>query len=100
MVIQPDTFLSTVRTLLEREGTVVTDVELTRLAAQYPRCGGKDDWGVREYARFSGLGAREYRVVRGGSVQDVYCSAVLANAVAVRTALNELESRAPAKPIA
>jgi len=40
-----------------------------------------------------GVGAREYRVVRGGSVQDVFRSAERVRAAAVGTALNELESQ-------
>src|SRR3989441_8211926 len=40
----------------------------------YPRCRGKDHWDVREYARGTGIGAREYRVVRGTSTVDVYRS--------------------------
>src|SRR5205814_8472831 len=33
----------------------------------YPRCRGKDHWDVRAYASVTGIGAREYRVVRGTS---------------------------------
>ena len=48
---------------------------------------------MREYVRPTALGAREYRVVRGSSVQDVYRSAERVRAAAVGTALNELESQ-------
>jgi len=48
---------------------------------------------VREYARRTGVGAREYRVVRGSSIDAVYRSAERVRATAVGTALNELESR-------
>ncbi len=39
------------------------------------------------------VGAREYRVVRGSSTQDVYRSTERGHASAVRSALNELESQ-------
>ena len=61
----------------------------------YPRCPGREHWDVRQYVRRTGPGAREYRVVRGSSVQDVYCSADRGRAAAVGTALNELESQEP-----
>jgi len=48
---------------------------------------------VREYAAATGNGAREYRVVRGSSTQDVYRSHERDHATAVRAALNELESQ-------
>jgi len=48
---------------------------------------------VREYASGSGVGAREYRVVRGTSTVDVYRSTEREHASAVRAALNELESQ-------
>src|SRR5439155_26121803 len=41
----------------------------------------------------TGVGAREYRVVRGSSIEDVYRSAERVRAAAVGTALNELESQ-------
>ncbi len=58
-----------------------------------PRCRGKEHWDVREYVRRLGVGAREYRVVRGSSIEDVYRSAERVRAAAVGTALNELESQ-------
>ena len=93
MVIERDDFRRRVEGLLEREGLVLTDLELSRLAERYPRCGGRDPWDVREYARHARPGAREYRVLRGNSGQDVYCSVERDSATAVRTALNELEYR-------
>ncbi|MBI4420028.1 MAG: hypothetical protein HY560_04315 [Gemmatimonadetes bacterium] len=92
MIIEPSDFRSRVRLLLAQQGAGVTEEELSQMAARYPRCVGKEQWDVREYARRTGLGAREYRVVRGSSVQDVYCSTERGSAAAVRTALNELES--------
>ena len=41
----------------------------------------------------TGVGAREYRVVRGKDIRDVFRSAERVRAVAVGAALNELESR-------
>ena len=84
-------FRSRLESLLEREGVVLTDRELTRMAERYPRCGGRDPWDVREYARHARPGAREYRVMRGTSVEDVYCSIERESAAAVRSALNELD---------
>lgn len=89
----PGDFCDRVRVLVEQHGTVLTEQELSHMADRYPRCGGKGVWDVRAYARRSGNGAREYRVVRGGSVQDVYCSAEPVNAAAVRSALNEMETQ-------
>jgi hypothetical protein len=65
------------------------------MAASYPRCRGREHWDVRQYVRPTGMGpgAREYRVVRGSSVQDVFRSADGVRAAAVGTALNELESQ-------
>jgi len=78
--------------LLELDGTVLTDEQLSRLAERYPRCGGTDIWDVREYAQSRALGGREFRVVRGTSIQDVYASDERSIATAVRSALNELET--------
>ena len=77
--------------LLERDGIVLTDRELSRLAERYPRCGGREPWDVREYARAARPGAREYRVMRGAGVDDVYASVERVRASAVRTALNEID---------
>jgi hypothetical protein len=93
MVIEPSDFESRVRALLGVQGAVLTDAELSHMAECYPRCAGKEHWDVRQYARRTGVGAREYRVVRGSSVQDVYRSAERVRADAVGTALNEFESQ-------
>jgi len=84
---------SRLRAQVELEGAVLSEEELSQVAESYPRCGGTGHWDVREYARFAAVGAREYRVVRGSSVQNVFCSVDRVRAAAVRAALNELESR-------
>jgi len=80
--------------LLEQQGVLLTNAELSHLAERYALCGaGKTSlWDVREYARTTGLGAREHRVVRANGIQDVYRSVERVSAAAVRLALNELES--------
>jgi hypothetical protein len=78
--------------ILELDGTVLTEAELVRLAERYAGCVGTEPWDVREYARATHAGAREYRVVRGTRIQEVFASDQRANAAAVRIALNELES--------
>ncbi len=95
MTFEPGDFQSRVRTLLGLQGAVLTDQELSQMADSYPRCRGKEHWDVRQYVGHKGMGvgAREYRVVRGGSVQDVFRSAERVRAAAVGTALNELESQ-------
>ncbi len=97
MSIEPSDFRSRLRVLLELQGAVLTDEELSHMAECYPRCRGKEHWDVREYVRLTGVGAREYRVVRGSSVQDAYRSAERVRAAAVQTALNELESQEKAR---
>ena len=92
MISAPDDFRSRVRALLELQGTALSDGDLSSIADRYARCGGKGSWDVRTYARPSGWGAREYRVVRGPGVQEVYTSPEPARAAAVRAALNELEA--------
>ena len=91
MTVAPGDVRSRVQHLLELDGTVLTEVELTRLAEHYPRCAGKDHWDVREYAEYGHPGGREYRVVRGTGIQDVFASDARSSATAVRTALNEME---------
>ena len=92
-VVPPD-FRDRMRALLELHGAVLTEQELAHMADRYPRCAGTGSWDVRAYARVrGGMGAREYRVLRGSSVQDVYCSAEPVSAAAVRAALNELEAQ-------
>ena len=93
MALESSDFQSRVATFLGLDGAVLTDGELSRLAERYPRCGGKEPWEVREYARPGRPGARDYRVVRGSRVDEVYRSLDRASALAVRAALNELESR-------
>src|SRR6266511_4831954 len=93
MTIEPNDFQSRLRVLLGLQGAVLTDEELSHTAERYPRCRGKGHWDVREYVRRTGVGAREYRVVRGSSIEDVYRSAERVCAAAVGTALNELESQ-------
>ena len=92
MTIEPDDLQSRLRVLLGLQGAVFTDEELSHTAECYARCRGKERWDVREYVRRTGVGAREYRVVRGSSIEDVYRSVERARAAAVGTALNELES--------
>jgi hypothetical protein len=92
VTIEPEDLQSRLRVLLGLQGAVFTDEELSHTAECYARCRGKERWDVREYVRRTGLGAREYRVVRGSSIEDVYRSVERARAAAVGTALNELES--------
>jgi len=93
MTVETADFPSRVRVHLDLQGAVLTDAELARVAERYPRCPGTEPWGIREYARPTGLGAREYRVVRGSGMQNVYCSAERVSAAAVQAALNDLESQ-------
>ena len=100
MTIAPEDFQSRLRTLLGLREVVLTDDELSQMADSYPRCAGKGPWDVRQYVARGGAGAREYRVVRGTSVQDVYRSIERLQADAVGTALNEFEAeeRSPGPP--
>src|SRR5438132_3320190 len=94
MSIETTDFQSRLRVLLGFQGAVLTDEELSRMADSYSRCPGKEQWDVRQYVRpHTGVGAREYRVVRGSSVQDVFRSTERERAAAVGMALNELESQ-------
>ena len=93
MIIVPNDFQSRLRALLGLQGAALTDEELSHTAERYPRCRGKEHWDVREYVRRFGAGAREYRVLRGRSIEDVYRSGERVRAAAVGTALNELESQ-------
>src|SRR5256885_3131722 len=92
MNIESREFAILFRAHVELQGTVLTAEELSHVGECYPRCRGKDLWDVREYASVTALGAREYRVVRGSSTQDVFRSTERDHATAVRAALNELES--------
>ena len=93
MTIESSDFPSLLRAHVELQGTTLTAEELSHVGECYPRCRGKDLWDVREYASHTAVGAREYRVVRGSSTQDVYRSTERDHATAVRAALNELESK-------
>ena len=86
-------FPSRFRAHVELQGASLTTEELSHVGERYPRCRGKDHWDVREYASVTGIGAREYRVVRGTSTLDVYRTTERDHATAVRAALNELESQ-------
>ena len=92
MSIESKDFPSLLRAHVELQGAILTPEELSHVRECYPRCRGKDLWDVREYASVMAIGAREYRVVRGSSTQDVYRSTERGHASAVRAALNELES--------
>ena len=91
MTIEPNDFQSRLRVLLGLQGAVLTDEELSNTTERYPRCRGREHWDVREYRRRTGVGAREYRVVRGSSIDHVYRSAERGRAAAVGSALNQLE---------
>ena len=92
MSIESGDFPRLLRAHVELQGAILTAEELSHVGECYPRCRGKDLWDVREYASGTPFGAREYRVVRGTSTQDVYRSTERGHASAVRSALNELES--------
>src|SRR3989442_12884434 len=93
MSTESSDFPNRLRAHVELQGASLTAEELSHVGECYPRCRGKDHWDVREYASVAGIGAREYRVVRGTSTQDVYRSSERDHASAVRAALNELESQ-------
>lgn len=92
MTVPLTDFRRRMQQLLELDGTRLTEAELSRLTERYAGCRGTEPWDIREYARPAHAGAREYRVVRGTRIQEVFASEQRANATAVRTALNELES--------
>src|SRR4029077_7313044 len=93
MSTESSDFPSRLRAHVELQGAILTPEELSHVGECYPRCRGKDHWDVREYASVTGIGAREYRVVRGTSTLDVYRTRERDHAAAVRAALNELESQ-------
>ena len=93
MTIESSDIPSRLRAHVELQGASLSAEELSQLGECYARFRGKEPWDVREYAAATGNGAREYRVVRGSSTQDVYRSHERDHATAVRTALNELESQ-------
>jgi len=74
------------------QGLILTEDDLSKLGSCYLGYGGAGRWEVREYVRVTGGGPREYRVVRGVSIRDVYRCAELGRANIVATALNELEA--------
>jgi hypothetical protein len=74
------------------QGVPLTEDELSKLWVSCLGYEATGRWQVREYARVTGVGAREYRVVRGSSIRDVYRSPDRRRATAVGTALNELET--------
>ncbi|SRR6266581_5724530 len=98
MTIDPRDFQSRLSVLLGVQGAELTDEELARMAERYRQCAGKDRWDVRQYVGRAAAGAREYRVIRGTSIQDVYRSAQRRHAEAVGTALNDLESEGESGP--
>ena len=55
MTIKPNAFPSRLSVLLGLQGVVLTDEELSHTTERYPRCRGKEHWGVREYVRRTGL---------------------------------------------
>jgi len=93
MSIEASDFPSRLRAQVHLQGAMLTEAELSHLWACYPGCAGTGQWDVRAYARVAPVGTREYRVMRGSSIYDVYRSAEPECAAAVRTALNELESQ-------
>ena len=88
MTLESCEFPNRLRMLLGPQGTEFTDEELARVADRYRA--GKDRWDVRQYAGRTGIGAREFRVLRGKSVEDVYRSPQRVLAEAVGAALNAL----------
>jgi hypothetical protein len=74
------------------QGVLLTEDELSKLWVSCLGYEATGRWQVREYARVTGVGAREYRVVRGSSIRDVYRSPDRGRAAAVGTALDELDT--------
>src|SRR6266498_2129407 len=67
--LEPDVGIR-LRALAALEGAVLTEDELSHLGESYPGCRGKGQWDVREYVCHTGVGAREYRVVRAWGVRE------------------------------
>lgn len=88
-------FATLLRAHIYVQGLILTEDDLSKLGSCYLGDGGTGRWEVREYVRVTGGGPREYRVVRGGSLRDVYRCAERGRANIVATALNELESMRP-----
>ena len=91
-IIAPEVLQSRLPALAKERGATLSADEMTALGETYLRCLGKDQWDVRAYAGSAGAGAREYRVIRGTGVQDVYRTTDRQRADGVRVALNDLES--------
>jgi hypothetical protein len=91
MTIESGEFQGRLRVLLGLYSLEFSDEELARMADRYRVCAGKERWDVRQYAGRTGIGAREYRVLRGTSIEDVYRSTERVQADAVGAALNALE---------
>lgn len=94
MTIEACEFHSRLRVLLGPRGTEFTDEELARVAERYRRFTGKERWDVRQYAGRTGMGTREFRVIRGTRNEDVYRSTQRVLAEAVGVALNALDANA------
>ncbi len=97
--VESDTFGPRVRALAELQGALLTTEELFQLGARYTGSRGKEQWDVREYVGRAGGGTREYRVVRGTGVHEVYRSGERVRAAAVGTALNEIEAQDRARDL-
>src|SRR2546422_11147579 len=94
MSIESSDFPSRLRAHVELQGASLSAAELSHLGECYPRFRGNEHWDVREDASAMGIGAREYRVVRGTSTLDAYRTTQGEQATGVRAALNELRSQA------
>jgi hypothetical protein len=92
MTIESDEFQNRLRVLLGLYSLEFTDAELARLEDRYRLSAGKERWDVRQYARRTGIGAREFRVLRGTGNDEVYRSTERIQADAVGAALNALEA--------
>ena len=92
MKVEPNELGNRLRDIAGFAGAVLTEEELSHIAERYPHCPGKDPWDVRAYAWAGTVGGREYRVVRGGSTQEVFRTHERDRADAVRMGLNELEA--------
>ena len=92
MTIESIDLPTLLRAHVHLQGAPLTEDELSKLWAASLGFGGTGRWQIREYVRVTGVGAREYRVVRGTSIPDVYRSLERGRAEAVEMALNELET--------
>ncbi len=61
MNIESGDFPSLLRAHVELQGAILTSEELSHVGECYPRCRGKDQWDVREYASGTPFGAREWQ---------------------------------------